>query len=70
MSDDDYDLSSEIAEERQERYFHNCAMRDMDQGIRPTYWDEPEELTPVNLMVDEFNARPKHAWLLEGGKNE
>lgn len=43
MNDDDYDLSSEIEEERRERYFHNCAMRDMDQGIRPTYWDEKEE---------------------------
>jgi hypothetical protein len=44
MNDDDgYDLSSEIEEERRERYFHKCAMRDMDQGIRPTYWDEPEK---------------------------
>lgn len=43
MNDDDYDLSSEIAEERQERHDRECARRDWEQGIRPTYWDEPEE---------------------------
>ena len=43
MSDEDqYDLSSEIEEARHESFIHRCAMRDMDQGIRPTYWDEPE----------------------------
>ena len=38
-----YDLSSEIEEGRRESYIHRCAMRDMDQGIRPTYWDEPND---------------------------
>jgi hypothetical protein len=41
--EDDYDLSSEIEEARHESYIHRCAMRDMDQGIRPTYWDEPND---------------------------
>jgi hypothetical protein len=41
--EDDYDLSSEIEEGRRESYIHRCAMRDMDQGIRPTYWDEPND---------------------------
>ena len=40
--EDEYDLSSEIEEARHESFIHNCAMRDMDQGIRPTYWDEAE----------------------------
>ena len=37
-----YDLSSEIEEEREQDFLHKCAHRDMDHGIRPTYWDEPE----------------------------
>ena len=41
--EDDCDLSSEIAEARHEAYIHRCAMRDIDQGIRPTYWDEPND---------------------------
>jgi hypothetical protein len=43
---DDYDLTSEIEEGKREDYIHKCAMRDMDQGIRPEYGDienEPEE---------------------------
>jgi len=39
---DEYDLSSEIEEARHEAFIHSCAMRDMEQGIRPTYYDEPE----------------------------
>jgi hypothetical protein len=41
--EDDCDLSSEIEEARHESYIHKCAMRDMDQGIRPTYYDEPND---------------------------
>jgi hypothetical protein len=41
--EDQYDLSSEIEEGKREAFIHRCAMRDMDQGIRPTYWDEPNE---------------------------
>ena len=41
--EDEYDLSSEIEEARHESFIHSCAMRDMDQGIRPTYWDEPND---------------------------
>jgi hypothetical protein len=40
---DDYDLSSEIEEERQERHDHICRMRDIDQGIRPSWGDDDEE---------------------------
>lgn len=39
---DEYDLSSEIEEARHEAFIHCCAMRDMEQGIRPTYYDEPD----------------------------
>jgi hypothetical protein len=42
-NEDDYDLSSEIEEARHESYIHRCAMRDMDQGIQPTYYDEPND---------------------------
>jgi len=38
-----YDLSSEIEEEREENFLYKCARRDMDHGIRPTYWDEPND---------------------------
>jgi hypothetical protein len=41
--EDDYDLTSEIEEGKREAYIHQCAKRDMDQGIRPTYWDEPND---------------------------
>lgn len=41
--EDEYDLSSEMEEERYEKYLHKCARLDMDQGIRPTYWDEPND---------------------------
>lgn len=40
--EDQYDLSSEIEEARHKAFIHRCAMRDMDQGILPTYWDEPD----------------------------
>lgn len=42
----DYDsgkYDQEIAEAAQEEFLHECARLDMAQGIRPTYWDEPEE---------------------------
>jgi hypothetical protein len=41
--EDDYDLTSEIEEGKREAYIHQCAKRDMDQGIQPTYWDEPND---------------------------
>jgi hypothetical protein len=41
--EDDYDLTSEIEEGKHEAYIHKCAQRDMDQGIQPTYWDEPND---------------------------
>ena len=34
----------ELAEEAHEEFLRECARLDMAQGIRPTYWDEPEEL--------------------------
>jgi hypothetical protein len=43
IDEDEYDLSSEIEEERREAFIYSCARRDMDQGIRPTYWDEPND---------------------------
>jgi hypothetical protein len=47
----------------------NQAMGGLLHGVDENY--EPEDHTrelAVELMVDEFNARPKHAWLLEGEK--
>lgn len=41
--EDDYDLTSEIEEGKREAYIHQCAHRDMDQGIQPTYCDEPND---------------------------
>jgi len=38
-----YDLSGEIEEERESNFLYECARRDMDHGIRPTYWDEPND---------------------------
>jgi hypothetical protein len=40
---DDYDLSSEIEEEREERFHAMCAKRDMDQGICPNWGDSENE---------------------------
>jgi hypothetical protein len=39
-----YDLSGEIEEERQENFLHECAMRDMRDGIdpNPTNWDSDD----------------------------
>jgi hypothetical protein len=39
--EDDYDLSSEIEEERQERHDSECARLDWKQGIRRPF-DEPD----------------------------
>ena len=48
----------------------NQAVEGLAHAVNENY--EPEdntrELHAVELMVDEFNARPKHAWLLEGEK--
>ena len=41
--EDDYDLTSEIEEGKHEAYIHQCAHRDMDQGIAPTYEDDNNE---------------------------
>jgi hypothetical protein len=43
MNDDRGKYDHEMAEQAEQEFLHECAMRDMDQGIRPTYWDEPEE---------------------------
>jgi hypothetical protein len=40
---DDYDLYSEIEEEREEAYYRRCARRDMDQGIDPSYSHESDD---------------------------
>jgi len=40
MSDyDSSDFASEMEEEREERYRHDCYMRDMKQGI-PSQWED------------------------------
>jgi hypothetical protein len=43
MNDDRGKYDHEMAAQAEQEFLHECARRDMDQGIRPTYWDEPEE---------------------------
>ena len=61
--EDQYDLSSEIEEGKREAFIHRCAMRDMDQGIRPTYWDEPND---DHEDEDNRNAPPTHIYIPDG----